>query len=266
MIRNGKLALMTTFAAGLSLAGSTDSYAASFTRLRNIPGGGSGGYGNAVSGNGLVAVGASETLTGLDASRWTSSVRVGLGDLAGGSDSSWASDVSDDGSVIVGRGGSSSGSEAFRWTPSGGMVGLGDLAGGIFNSEAMGVSGDGSTVVGNSRSSAGTEAFRWTTDEGMVGLGDFSGGPFLSGATGVSGDGTVVVGSGYSSSGTEAFRWTSNEGWSAWVTSRVDYSAALRMPCRLMARRSLVSAAVSSAAKLFAGRPNGDGWIGSLSG
>jgi probable HAF family extracellular repeat protein len=163
---------------------------------------------NAVSNNGTVVVGYSQSANGPEAFRWTSAGgMVGLGDLAGGTFTSIAYGVSADGSVVVGRGKSAGGSEAFRWT-SGGMVGLGELAGGTFSSEGWGVNAsDGTVVVGPSGSANGSEAFRWTS-AGMVGIGDLPGGIFSSKAYAVSSGGTVIVGRANSANGVEAFRWT----------------------------------------------------------
>ncbi len=103
--------------------------------------------------------------------------------------------------------------EAFRWTQADGMVGLGFLPGGAFKtSHASGVSADGQVVVGDSTSSAGVAAFRWTQADGMVGLGDLQGGFTNSSATAVSADGAIVVGSGTSASGSEAVIWDASHG------------------------------------------------------
>jgi probable HAF family extracellular repeat protein len=172
--------------------------------LPDLPGGDFGGEANAVSGDGSVIVGVSDSGTGVEAFRWTATGGIiGLGDLPGGNFFSVAEDVSADGSVVVGLGASASGAEAFRWTESGGMVGLGDLPGGRFESTAEGgVSADGSVVVGYSDSAAGQQAFIWTAERGMESLRDalIAGGATglegwnLTRATGVSADGRTIVG------------------------------------------------------------------------
>ncbi len=189
-------------------------WAASWQGLGDLPGGSFFSLASAVSSDGSVVVGWSDSASGVEAFRWTSGGgMVGLGDLAGGIFQSDAHGVSSDGSVVVGGSWSSlSGDEAFRWTSGGGMVGLGDLAGGGLESCAYGVSSNGSVVVGYGWSASGWEAFRWTSGGGMVGLGDLAGGSFESRAYGVSSDGLVVVGRGTSASGWEAFRWTSGGG------------------------------------------------------
>ena len=166
-----------------------------------------------VSADGSTVVGYSESASGVEAFRWTSSGGiVGLGDLAGGSFYSEAMGASSDGSVVVGLSASASGTEAFSWTSGGGMTGLGDLAGGVFDSRAYAISSDGLVVVGQSSATLGYEAYRWTSGGGMVGLGDLAGGNYYSQAYGASSDGSVVVGHSSSASGTEAFRWTSGVG------------------------------------------------------
>ncbi len=167
----------------------------------------------AVSANGSVVVGSSESASGFESFRWTSSSgMIGLGDLAGGGFQSSAQGGSADGSVVVGSSLTALGNEAFRWTNGNGMVGLGDLANGIFQSSAEAVSADGSVVVGSSNTALGAEAFRWTSGSRMVGLGDLAGGTFESHSYGVSADGSVVVGWSISVLGAEAFRWTSGSG------------------------------------------------------
>jgi|GEM_PF-606480 len=185
--------------------------AVTFQGLGDLPGGSVSSDARAISADGSVVVGYSNSNAGNEAFRWTSSGgMVGLGDLSGGTFFSAAYGVSADGSVIVGQSAGPSGNEAFRWTSSGGMVGLGDLSGGTFTSTALGVSADGSVVVGDSNSSNGNEAFRWTSSGGMVGLGDLPGGSFSSEANGVSANGSVVAGTSNDANGFEAFRWTSS--------------------------------------------------------
>lgn len=183
--------------------------------LDSLLGGGNRSSASAVSADGLVIVGISESDTKIEAFRWTmSGGMLGLGDLPGRSFESRANDVSADGSVIVGVSKSINGEEAFRWTPSDGMVGLGALDTGSFSSEAYGVSANGLVIVGYSSSTtaSGFEAFRWTAASGMVGMGDLAGGVY-SQANAVSEDGSVVVGSAASGpSSVGAFIWTPGQG------------------------------------------------------
>ncbi|MEA5509734.1 PEP-CTERM sorting domain-containing protein [Crocosphaera sp. UHCC 0190] len=170
--------------------------------------------------DGLIAVGAGNSVNGYEAFRWTEEDgMIGLGSLIGTrglelgrSYYSMARDTSQDGSVIVGRSNSVNGLEAFRWTQETGMVGLGDLPGGDFYSIAFGTSNDGSVVIGSSKSASGEEAFRWTQESGMVSLGDLPGGGFYSIAQGISADGSIIVGGGRSANGNEAFLWTQETG------------------------------------------------------
>lgn len=185
---------------------------ASFQGLGDLPGGTSASYANAVSGDGSVVVGMSNSSNSaaghhFEAFRWTSADGMQpLGDLGGGLFNSAALGVSHDGSVIVGRG--DSGSPApFRWTSTGGMQSLG-----IGTGWAIDVSGDGSIVVGGGVSDRGGEAFRWTSAGGVQWLGDLGGPASSSVAEGVSADGSTVVGAGLSGEHAEAFRWTSAGG------------------------------------------------------
>jgi len=164
----------------------------------------------AVSGDGMVVVGRSQSpLGGDEAFRWTlEEGLVALGDLAGGEFRSGAEAVSKDGAVIVGVGHSEKGREAFRWRAAGGMVGLGDLPGGIFESGASGVNADGNVVVGGGRSAAGLEAFRWSQALGIEALGDLPGGEFKSAAHDISGDASVITGVSWVDPFNRGFRWT----------------------------------------------------------
>ena len=178
-----------------------------FQGLGELPGGLTFSCADAVSGDGAVVVGASQTTPDKKAFRWTPAERmVCLGDL-GGDHVSFAVGASRDGAVVVGMSDSPAGYQAYRWTQAGGMVGLGDLAGAGFYSQAEAVSADGLVVVGTGTSASGEEVFRWTAATGMVGLGDLAGGSFLSRAYGISSDGTTIVGVSSSANGYEAFRW-----------------------------------------------------------
>ena len=107
-----------------------------FTPLGDLPGGTFFSEATAVSADGSVVVGVSNSAQGREeAFRWTrAGGMVALGDLPGGMFQSVARHVSSDGSVVVGYSQSASGETAFRWTSSSGMVSLGDLPGGIFQS------------------------------------------------------------------------------------------------------------------------------------
>lgn len=193
-----------------------------FQGLGDLSGGMFRSAAQALSADGSVVVGESESTSGPQAFRWTQGGgMVGLGDLPGAQFRSFAYDVSDDGSVVSGFSFSTaSGSfpEAFRWTQAGGMVGLGDVAGGFFWSVGYCVSGDGATVAGLvSTGTNALEAMRWTQAGGMVAFGDLPGGAVSAIVRGAGATGGVLVGRGAidSSGGNpqgEAFRWTTGGG------------------------------------------------------
>ncbi|NNL67210.1 MAG: PEP-CTERM sorting domain-containing protein, partial [Myxococcales bacterium] len=126
-----------------------------FFGLGDLSGGAADSAAHAVSADGLVVVGESESGSGVEAFRWTDAGgMVGLGTLSGGDFFSTANGVSSDGSVVAGTASNSDGGTAFRWTSGGGMVGLdqlGCLA--VFvpcpdPAIGAGISPDGQTVVG----------------------------------------------------------------------------------------------------------------------
>ncbi len=199
--------------------------------LGDLPGGSDRSFGHAISSDGSVIVGESNSVFtdptfGSEAFRWTpAGGMVGLGDLPGGTFGSDAVFISADGSVVVGIGRNSQAvpggaREVFRWTQATGMVGLGSLPGGFpsTSSTANAMSADGSVIVGRASSSSATsgqQAFRWTLAGGMVGLGDLPGGGFQSEAMVVSADGSVVAGQSRSEAvgaALEIFRWTEVSG------------------------------------------------------
>ena len=215
--------LFTWLALLLLVSAGTEPVSADFIPLGHLPGGSSSDA-QAVSADGMVAVGNSNSaLSGpvVEEFRWTQATgMVGLG-FPPGSRSSFAGGVSADGSIVVGTIGSDNVpfDEAFRWTQASGMVRLGFLPGGN-QSEANGVSADGAVVVGWSNFPGGAQqAFRWTQGIGAVGLGFLPGGGGLFGsqATAVSANGSVVVGAsiipfGPGTGVDEAFRWTQATG------------------------------------------------------
>jgi probable HAF family extracellular repeat protein len=170
----------------------------------------------AISGDGHVVVGESESASGVEAFRkdLTTGAMIGLGDLAGGAFDSQANGASFDGSVIVGESVTTASGEAspFRWTSGGGMVALTGLVG-----TAKACSADGSIVVGRTGFGAITHAFVWDAAHGVrdlydVLVADYGLGAALAGwtlyeAIDVSNDGTVIVGHGLSPGGT----------WEAWI-------------------------------------------------
>lgn len=174
--------------------------------LGDLPGGLSASQARAISTDGTVIVGSSQSLFGSEAFRWTQAQgMVGLGDLPGGVIASVAHAVSADGSVMAGFGNSDLGQEAAIWMNNT-IIGLGDLPGGIFDSLAFAISSDGSTVAGFGDSASGTEAFVWRSGV-MTGLGDLPGGMFISKSVAMSSVGPVVVGVADTDLGSEAFIW-----------------------------------------------------------
>ena len=179
--------------------------------LGTLPGGNFGiSSARAVSADGSVIVGHSDSSTNRQPFRWTQT--GGMMSLSQGTIGS-ASAVTADGQVVVGYVEATS-PQAFRWTPSSGLTVLGDLVGGTTFSSAAGVSADGSVVVGTGNSANGTEAFRWTASNGFEGLGDLAGGTFSSRANAVSADGSIVVGRSvtFASSSESAFIWDNVHG------------------------------------------------------
>ena len=178
--------------------------------------GGEGGLSSAlaVSADGSLVVGVSDSSAGRQAFRWTEAGgMIGLGDLSGGSFFSLAHGVSADGLVVVGISDSALGEQAFRWTQPGGMVGLGFLPGGI-ESDAFGVSADASIVVGRDFlgpvGHSASRAFLWDATDGMrdlqevlIGEGDDLAGWTLLEALAVSADGRSIVGRGVNPAGQE---------------------------------------------------------------
>lgn len=229
------------------LVSGSQTYAAMFQGLGDLPGGAFSSDAAGISADGLVVVGSSSYTYNVfghslsEAFRWTlADGMVGLGRLSGGHFSqSYASAASGDGSVIVGGNmrwteptgivllpdgigaadvssdgtvivGSVGGPfyNAFRWTEAGGTNIL------PYQGFGRGVSGDGSVVVGMhwhpAAGAGGAAPSRWTEAEGTVPLVVGSG---SGSAVGASADGSVIVGyfGGYTNPG-GAFRWTAADG------------------------------------------------------
>jgi probable HAF family extracellular repeat protein len=113
----GRRAAIVAMAAMIFNLGAAErAQAAKFLGLGDLAGGSFSSNAFAVSADGSVVVGGSQSASGSEAFRWTSGGgMVGLGDLAEGSFFSSANGVSADGSVVVGGGSSAAGGEAFRW-------------------------------------------------------------------------------------------------------------------------------------------------------
>lgn len=164
----------------------------------------------AVSADGSVAVGDSNTALHATAVRWTApGAAIALSNEAAFTDSS-ALGISGDGSIIVGVGSNVVGVRAFRWT-SAGMVALPDLDGGEIRATANAISQNGSVIVGFGTSTEGQQACAWKNNA-PVGLGDLPGGTFESSALAASSDGSVIVGFGTTAVGQAAFVWDNIQG------------------------------------------------------
>jgi probable HAF family extracellular repeat protein len=198
-----------------------------FAQLGDLTGGTANARARAVSGDGRISVGGSNSTNGDEAARWTGPTGSGLGDLSGGTFSSEAYACSGDGSAVFGFGTDSSGNrQAFRWTTTGGIAGLGFFGGG-YSSQVYACSADGLSACGENLVQLPpnpvppfpvTQAFKWTQAGGLQGLGFLPGvtgtaGGELSTARGMSADGSVIVGWGFDAGGTyRAWRWTQATG------------------------------------------------------
>lgn len=186
-------------------------WAAEFIRLGDLPGGGFDSAATAVTDDGAVACGYSDS--GGDrweAFRWTQAEgMVGLGEIAGGMFGSICQALSADGEIAVGYSNAANGVEAFRWTNSNGLVGIGGFSN---ESNANDISADGQILAGYGWSSR-QQAFIWTQADKFSDLGNLGGGRLWSSAEAISGNGQVVVGGSESSVDIfEAFRWTAESG------------------------------------------------------
>lgn len=163
-----------------------------------------------ISGNGQVAIGFTDQLTGTTGYRWNFlSGLQALGDSADPVSSFIPQDLSFDGLALAGTLHSNSYREAFHWQEASGITRLGTLSAGPRNeTTGVGISENGQWVVGSAWTGAGIEAYRWSLATGFEVIGDFSGGVTSSVALAVSADGSVVVGRGWNESGNRAFRWT----------------------------------------------------------
>jgi len=184
-----KIYLFVLCLAALCWSGTAE--AASFKGLGDLPGGVFESRADAISADGKVVVGRSDS-GGHEAFRWTDSDgMVGLGYLPGDNESG-AQGVSSDGSVVVGYSSTNTSTTdmPFRWTVTGGMSGLAPPSY-VVHGSANDVSSDGSVVVGGylgDESKPASYAFRWTQKGGMVDI------ALEAGAGAVSADGSVVVG------------------------------------------------------------------------
>jgi uncharacterized membrane protein len=184
--------------------------------LGDLDGGTAESFAHAVSSNGAVVVGTTDT----GAFRWTQAAGMELfEDATGELVLLRPTGVSDDGSVISGHGDPASGGNViFRWTEAGGVVNLGALPTDHPFPDGFGfdLSADGSAITGLSLStSPDVEPILWTEAGGLIGLGDVPGGFFYAIGEGISGDGTRIGGgarTGTMGSLDEAFLWDAARG------------------------------------------------------
>lgn len=199
----------------LAFSVSHPAFAASFTPLGDLPGGGFESHATAISADGSTVVGYGTVAGGgTEAFRWTRGGGMeSLGVLPGGDHLSYASAVSADGTVIAGYSGSGSGYQAFRWTQATGLTGLGGLDANDGFTRASGISADGSIIVGYSQTSAHPmgSGYRWSEAAGMVDMGQLPG-DIWSWARAISADGSVIVGQSNTLTDGQAFRWTAEDG------------------------------------------------------
>lgn len=161
--------------------------------------------GQAISGDGQVAVGVAMAGSAYRASNWQSGDEPAY--LPGATNLSTATSVSYDGSVVAGRQG---GNQAAIWTVNG-IMELGNLPGAT-SSFAHAVSADGQVVVGRSAGLATSGAFRWTDAGGMQPIGSPSDTYRLTVAYSVSADGQTLGGGGDGLGGAGAAIWTEGDG------------------------------------------------------
>lgn len=192
----------------MACAGAPASAQVTFTVIEDLPGGLRQTTAQAISADGATVVGASNSINGTEAFRWTEATgTAGLGDLPGPGFESLGLDVSADGSVICGMS-RSDGFRAWMWTDATGMAAL-DAEVGF----ARAISFDGRAVAGHSEGpSQQLEATRWIDRGPPLHLGALVP-DTLSLALDISGDGRVLVGtSGDASRSTQAIIWDEIKG------------------------------------------------------
>ncbi len=175
--------------------------------------GGTNSYGEAISGDGAVIVGVSDSEDSFDFRAFRlpdGGTMQNLGTLENGN-FTIPFGTNADGSAIVGYGRSTEGLCAFRWTSHGGLEKLGKIPGAEFTI-ARAVSADGTVVVGDSAALSGDIAFLWTPSLGLTNLNTYLlargvdlTGWALTAAYGVSADGLTIVGVGIHNNHEEAW-------------------------------------------------------------
>src|SRR5262249_45941594 len=158
-----------------------------FISLGGLPGGTINSTALAVSADGSVVVGCSDSDVGVQAFRWTRHAgMVGLGFQR-------ASAVSGDGSIVVGHRLVANRAEPVRWTQQGGVQSLGIIAGYEYG-DACCINADGSVVAGtyDPNGAIANTAFRWTQASGISRLKHLPESVFDVDVFGVSDDGEVI--------------------------------------------------------------------------
>ena len=188
--------VLPVFATCAVLAGSA--HAQSFQGVGDLAGGPTSSAAYAVSADGNVVVGQSQSASGGRAFRWQQGSMTVLVDLAGGSFDSWALGTNADGSVIVGTAHDGSVHRPVRWDSSGGVA-IPQPAGFSGGSVANGISQDGSVISGyatNNQIFSYTNITGYRFENGVsTSLPDLPGGSFDSGCLGAaSDDGAIIAG------------------------------------------------------------------------
>lgn len=173
-------------------------------------------HAQAISADGLTAVGTSEGGSGTKAMVWKNGGFVALTDTPGGANNARADSISADGKTVVGYSEGFSGA-AVKWTLNDQGVEvsrqiLPDLAGGASYCQALDVSGDGKSVVGFGTINGGIQTATLWRNGVVQSLGTLPGGVANSTAYSISEDGNTIVGEAIGPGGTHAFRWTEATG------------------------------------------------------
>jgi probable HAF family extracellular repeat protein len=204
--------------AALLLAAEAGGQVPTFTGVGDLAGGATGSVALAISSDGNVVVGESESTSGTQAFRWTSGGgMVGLGFLSMADPWSSARGVSSNGSVIAGSSRDASGVvRAWRWSGSS-LTALNTLSCNDCDpvTEGFGLSGDGLVVVGSAvaRGSGSSplhlDPVRWPAGGTAINdLGNLPSPQEAGEAFGVSSTGSVIAGGHFSNDGKDA--WTSD--------------------------------------------------------
>ncbi len=204
-------------AGAVALAAAAGHAQASFTGVGDLTGGATSSGAFAVSTDGQVVVGESESASGTEAVRWTAGGGIaGLGFLSAGAPYSSAKAVSDDGAVIVGHSHGAGGFQrAFR-SSGGAMAALAGQSCANCDplTEGLGVSGNGLVAVGSSlaRPAVGPlrlDPVRWPNGgTALVDLGNLAASEEVGQAFGASLTGSVIVGVHQSTAGKDAWQWS----------------------------------------------------------